>query len=53
MAQTIEAKPEPKRDPKSPLFREAWYCGQCGRHFDDCTSCVTHEAQCGGSFTRC
>jgi hypothetical protein len=53
MAETIDVKPEPKTKPAWPLFHEAWYCGQCGRHFEDCTSCVAHEAQCGGSFSRC
>lgn len=29
------------------LFHEVWACGHCGRLFEDCTSCVTHEQQCG------
>jgi rubrerythrin len=29
------------------LFHEVWACGQCGRLFEDCTSCVAHEQQCG------
>ena len=47
-----DARPRPEQ-PKVTLFHEAWYCGQCGRLFEDCTSCVAHEAQCGGSFSRC
>jgi hypothetical protein len=29
------------------VFHEKWSCGHCGREFRDCTSCVTHEEQCG------
>ena len=29
------------------VFHETWSCGHCGREFRDCTSCVTHEEQCG------
>ena len=35
------------------LFGETWRCGGCGRVFDDCTSCVAHESQCGGHLDRC
>jgi hypothetical protein len=34
------------------LFHESWTCGNCGREFHDCTSCVAHEEQCG-ELTRC
>jgi hypothetical protein len=34
-------------------YHELWSCGRCGREFGDCTSCVTHELQCGGQFDRC
>jgi hypothetical protein len=30
------------------IFHESWTCGNCGREFSDCTSCVAHEEQCGG-----
>jgi hypothetical protein len=33
-------------------FHELWTCGQCGREFGDCTSCVAHEQQCGGHLAR-
>ena len=34
------------------IFHELWTCGSCGREFGDCTSCVTHEQQCGGRLNR-
>ena len=34
------------------LYHEVWSCGHCGREFGDCTSCVTHEQQCGGHLSR-
>jgi hypothetical protein len=34
-------------------FHEIWTCGNCGRSFDDCTSCCAHEAQCGGHLSHC
>jgi hypothetical protein len=34
------------------IFHELWTCGHCGREFGDCTSCVTHEQQCGGHLNR-
>jgi hypothetical protein len=33
-------------------YHELWTCGQCGREFGDCTSCVAHEQQCGGRLQR-
>jgi hypothetical protein len=38
--------------PLDDVFHESWSCGNCGREFRDCTSCVAHEEQCGG-LTRC
>jgi hypothetical protein len=34
--------------PLDDVFHETWSCGHCGREFNDCTSCVAHEEQCGG-----
>jgi hypothetical protein len=34
-------------NPLDDVFHESWSCGHCGREFNDCTSCVTHEEQCG------
>ena len=34
--------------PLDDVFHESWSCGNCGREFNDCTSCVAHEEQCGG-----
>jgi hypothetical protein len=34
------------------LFHEVWACGRCNRLFEDCTSCVAHEQQCGGQLER-
>jgi hypothetical protein len=34
------------------IYHELWTCGRCGREFGDCTSCVTHEQQCGGHLAR-
>jgi hypothetical protein len=38
--------------PLDSYFHELWTCGQCGREFGDCTSCVAHEQQCGGHLAR-
>jgi len=38
--------------PLDTYFHELWTCGQCGREFGDCTSCVAHEQQCGGHLAR-
>ena len=38
--------------PTDSIFHELWTCGSCGREFGDCTSCVTHEQQCGGQLSR-
>ena len=38
--------------PLDSLYHELWTCGQCGREFGDCTSCVAHEQQCGGELAR-
>ena len=35
-------------NPLDDVFHETWSCGNCGREFPDCTSCVAHEEQCGG-----
>ena len=44
--------PSPAAIAAHSLFHEVWTCGHCGRLFEDCTSCVAHEQQCGGEFTR-
>ena len=38
--------------PMDSIYHELWTCGRCGREFGDCTSCVTHEQQCGGHLSR-
>ena len=38
--------------PLDAYYHELWTCGQCGREFGDCTSCVAHEQQCGGELAR-
>jgi hypothetical protein len=38
--------------PLDAYYHELWTCGQCGREFGDCTSCVAHEQQCGGHLNR-
>jgi hypothetical protein len=38
--------------PLDSFYHELWTCGQCGREFGDCTSCVAHEQQCGGQLER-
>ena len=38
--------------PHDSEYHELWTCGQCGREFGDCTSCVAHEQQCGGRLQR-
>jgi hypothetical protein len=38
--------------PLDSYYHELWTCGQCGREFGDCTSCVAHEQQCGGHLNR-
>jgi hypothetical protein len=38
--------------PLDAYHHELWTCGQCGREFGDCTSCVAHEQQCGGHLNR-